>query len=94
MVKKVKRFVVFILFSIFFQLIHNKIAGTNEDNSFRLIPSAKALCCPPETEYVKDGKCCTKDSCKGSRSGDGEGETPWQPPKCDPSNEDCDVYGY
>jgi len=68
MVKKVKRFIVFVLFSLFFQLLHVKTSdGTNEGQNIgpRLgVPSAEAKCCPPgSTGLNRNGECCSGDDC-------------------------------
>ena len=65
MVKKIKRFVLFVLFSMVFQLIHNKIQNGNADQSLKLVPSAEAKCCPVDKDHVdKHGKCCApEESC-------------------------------
>ena len=60
MVKKIKRFVLFVLFSMVFQLIHNKIQNENTDQSLKLIPSAEAKCCPEGSDHLDGNKnCCT-----------------------------------
>ena len=65
MVKKIKRFIVFVLFSMVFQLIHNKVQTGENDQNLKLIPSAEAKCCPQEADHVdSNGNCCTtKQSC-------------------------------
>ena len=68
MVKKIKRFVIFMLFSLFFQLFHLKTSDeTNEGQKF--IPqlgasSAEAKCCPVGTKKLdSNGNCCMSDDC-------------------------------
>ena len=68
MVKRVKRFVLFVLFSLVFQLIHNRVAeGTGEGEKFGIkvgIPSAEAKCCPAGTKRLDSkGNCCMSDNC-------------------------------
>ena len=59
MVNKVKKYIVFVLFSMLFQLLHNKIQGVNEGSGFFLVPSAEAKCCPAGTTHLdSDGRCC------------------------------------
>ena len=58
MVKKIKKFVVFILFSMVFQLIHNKIQSGESDQGLKLIPSAEARCCPAGSTRLDDNGNC------------------------------------
>ena len=62
MVNKVKRFVVFVLFSFIFQLIHVKVAEeASEEQKFNIragVSSAEAKCCPPESTGLDSyGNC-------------------------------------
>ena len=60
MVKKIKRFVVFVLFSMIFQLIHGRLQnGASGEQELKLVPSAEAKCCPAnETTLDRNGNCC------------------------------------
>lgn len=58
MVKKVRKFIVFVLFSMFFQLLNGKT--TEDQRTVRLgIPSAEARCCPAGSTFLDArGECC------------------------------------
>lgn len=62
MVKKVRRFVVFVLFSMFFQLLNGKT--TEEQGAVKVgIASAEARCCPAGSTFLDaNGNCCYPDS--------------------------------
>lgn len=71
MVKKVKRFIVFVLFSLFFQLLHGRTqTGTGAEQGLNLIPSAEAKCCPAGSNHLdSNGGCCKPDQTHEDENG-------------------------
>ena len=61
MVKKVKRIIVFMLFSLFFNMLSNKTeTGSSKAKlAWSVVPSAEAKCCPAGSDHLdNNGNCC------------------------------------